>query len=203
MPDPKVIIMKKILILLIIVFTALDNYGQFSIGPKIGYSASKLSTDFDTIKESAKNNFQIGAFVRFGKKLYLQPEIAYATSGGTMKLEGSDLKEEIKLKNLYVPVLVGYKLINAKVINLRIMAGPVANFILNKEVDFDESYPNPVQESDLKNVSWGMDVGAGVDVFFLTLDLRYEFGLNNIYTGTGSQTIKSNVFVVSLGFKLL
>jgi hypothetical protein len=194
---------KKALILLIILFAAIDNFGQFSFGPKIGYSTSKLSTDFDTIKESAKNNFQIGAFVRFGKKLYLQPEIAYATSGGTLQPEGTGIKEEIKLKNLYVPVLIGYKLINAKVVNLRILAGPVANFILNKEVDFDESYPNPVREGDLKNVAWGMDVGAGVDVFFLTLDLRYEFGLNNIYTGADSQTIKSNVFIVSLGFKLL
>lgn len=195
--------MKKILILLIIVFAALDNFGQFSIGPKIGYSASKLSTDFDTIEESAKNNFQIGAFFRFGKKLYIQPEVVYATSGGTMKLEGTSVKETIKLNNLYVPLLVGYKLINAKVFNLRVLAGPAANFILNKTIDFNQSYPAPVQEADIKNIAWGMDVGAGVDLLFLTLDLRYEFGLNNIYNGTDSQSIKSNVFIVSLGFKLL
>lgn len=195
--------MKKILILVVIVFAFQDNFGQFSIGPKIGYSASKLSTNLDTIKESAKNNFQIGVFFRFGKKLYLQPELSYATSGGTLKMEGSTAKEEIKLNTLCVPVLVGYKLINAKVFNLRVLAGPVANFVVNKTVDFNQTYPAPVQEADLKNVAWGMDVGAGVDVLFLTLDLRYEFGLNNIYNGSGSHSIKSNVFIVSLGFKLL
>lgn len=195
--------MKKILILLIVLFVALDNFGQFSIGPKIGYTSSKLSTDRDSIQESIKNNFQIGAFFRFGKKLYIQPEVVYATSGGTMKLEGTSVKETIKLNNLYVPLLVGYKLINAKVFNLRVLAGPAANFILNKTIDFNQSYPAPVQEADIKNIAWGMDVGAGVDLLFLTLDLRYEFGLNNIYNGTGSQSIKSNVFIVSLGFKLL
>jgi hypothetical protein len=195
--------MKNTLILIIILFAALDNFGQVSIGPKIGYSASKLSTDFDTIKESAKNNFQAGIFFRFGKKLYLQPEAVYATSGGTLKLEGGSAKEEIKLNTLCVPVLVGYKLINAKVFNLRILAGPVANFVLNKTIDFNQSYPAPVQEADLKNVAWGMDVGAGVDILFLTLDLRYEIGLNNLYAGSGSQSVKSNVFIVSLGFKLL
>lgn len=195
--------MKKILILLIVLFVALDNFGQFSIGPKIGYTTSKLSTDRDSIQESIKNNFQIGAFFRFGKKLYIQPEVVYATSGGTMKLEGTNVKETIKLNNLYVPLLVGYKLINAKVFNLRVLAGPAANFILNKTIDFNQSYPAPVQEADIKNIAWGMDVGAGVDLLFLTLDLRYEFGLNNIYNGTGSQSIKSNVFIVSLGFKLL
>ncbi|MCU0371088.1 MAG: PorT family protein, partial [Bacteroidales bacterium] len=159
--------MKKILLLLFIMFAALDHFGQFTLGPKIGYNTSKLSTDFDSIKESIKSNFQIGAFARFGKKLYLQPELYYATSGGTLKLEGTDLKETIKMKNLCVPVLVGYKLINAKVINLRIMAGPVANFILNKEVDASDLIQDPLQDSDFKNVAWGFDVGAGVDVFFL------------------------------------
>lgn len=198
--------MKKILILLIFAFAALDNFGQFTLGPKIGYTASKLSTDFDDIKESARSNFQIGAFLRFGKKLYIQPEAYYSTSGGKLRLSGTELEQEVKLKNLGVPILVGFKLINAKVFNLRIMAGPVANFILDKKVDFKNSYPNPIQESDFKNIAWGMDVGAGVDVFFLTLDIRYEFGLNNIYNspaGADSQKIKSNLFIVSLGFKIL
>lgn len=198
--------MRKILIILIVLFASLDNYGQFSLGPKIGYTTSKLSTDFDSIQESIKSNFQIGAFFRFGKKLYLQPEIYYATSGGTLKLEGTEVKETIKMKNLGIPVLVGYKLINAKIVNLRILAGPVANFILDKTVDVNGIIQDPLQDSDFKNVAWGMDVGAGVDVFFLTLDIRYEFGLNNIYNppdGTESQKISSNQFIVSLGFKIL
>ena len=198
--------MKKIIIVLVILFAAADIYAQFSIGPKIGYSTSKLSTDFEDISESLKHNFQIGAFARFGKKLYVQPEVFYATSGGTLKYENSDLKEKIKLKNLCIPVLVGFKLINAKIISLRIMAGPAANFILNKEVDADEMIEYPLQDSNFKNVAWGMDVGAGVDIFFLTLDVRYEFGLNNIYIpidGADSQTMNSNAFIVSLGFKLM
>jgi hypothetical protein len=198
--------MKKILILLVILFAAFENYGQFTFGPKIGYTASKLSTDLDTIAASAKSNFQIGAFLRFGKKLYLQPEIFYATSGGKLEVEGTTLKQDIRFKNLSIPVLVGFKLINAKVINLRIMAGPVANFVLGTKIEASDLVQDPLQESDFKNAAWGMDVGAGVDVFFLTLDIRYEFGLNNIYIvpeGAADQTMKSNLFVVSLGFKLL
>jgi hypothetical protein len=198
--------MKKILILSILSFFSLVNYGQFSVGPKIGYSSSKLSTDFDDIKESAKSNFQIGAFLRFGKKLYLQPEIFYATSGGTLTRESSGLEENIKMKNLCVPLLVGLKLIDAKVFNVRVMAGPSANFIIDKEVKYDDLIQYPLQDSNFKNVAWGMDVGAGVDVFFLSLDLRYEFGLTNIYIpdeGGDSQKMSSNVFIVSLGIKLL
>ena len=195
--------MKKLIILTLILLGSLQNYGQFTFGPKIGYNTSKLSTDFDSIKESVKHNFQIGAFARFGKKLYLQPEFFYATSGGTLKREGTTLQEEIKLQNICVPVLVGYKLINAKVINLRVLAGPTANFIIGKNLEADDLVEDPLQDSDLKNTAWGLDLGAGVDVFFLTLDIRYEIGLNNIYNGDIDASMKSNLFIVSLGFKLM
>lgn len=196
--------MKKLLILFIVLFTALDNYGQFTFGPKIGYNTSKLSADLDSISESVKHNFQIGAFARFGKKLYIQPEIFYGTSGGTLKIEGTTVKkEEVKFNNLCIPVLVGFKLIDAKIINLRVMAGPVANFIMGTEVEADDVIEDPLQDNDFKSASWGMDLGAGVDVFFLTLDIRYEFGLNNIYNGSEDLSLKSNLFIVSLGFKLM
>ena len=80
------------------------------------------------------------------------------------------------------------------------------NFIIDKEVEYDDPIQYPLQDSNFKNVAWGMDAGAGVDILFLSLDLRYEFGLNNIYIpsdGGESQKISSNVFIVSLGFKLL
>jgi hypothetical protein len=196
--------MKKLLILFIVLLTALDNYGQFTFGPKIGYNTSKLTTDVDSISESIKHNFQIGAFARFGKKLYIQPEIFYGTSGGTLEIEGSAVKkEEVKFNNLSIPVLVGFKLIDAKVFNIRVMAGPVANFILGTKVEASEVIEDPLQDNDFKNASWGMDVGAGVDVLFLTLDIRYEFGLNNIYNGSEDHSIKSKLFIVSLGFKLM
>ncbi len=198
--------MKRTLILFIAFFAAASIHAQFHLGPKIGYNTSRLSTDFDDIKEDVKHNFQIGAFARFGKKLYLQPEVYYATSGGSLKLEGTSIEEEIKLKNIVVPALVGFHLINAKVINLRIFAGPVANFIIDKSVEADDLVTDPLQDSNFKNVSWGLDVGAGVDVFFLTLDLRYELGLNNLYipdAGDSEQKMKSNLFVVSLGFKII
>lgn len=198
--------MKKIVILLVLLFAALANYAQFTFGPKIGYTTSKLSTDLDSIKASVKSNFQIGLFFRMGKKLYLQPEIYYATSGGSLKIEGTTLKQDIRLKNISVPLLVGYKIINAKVINLRVMAGPVANFIVGTKVEASDLVQYPLQDSDFKNAAWGMDLGAGVDVFFLSLDVRYEFGLNNIYKvpeGSQDQTMKSSLFIVSLGFKLL
>jgi hypothetical protein len=33
-----------------------------------------------------------------------------------------------------IPVLIGFKLINLKVVNWRIMAGPMASFVVNSKV---------------------------------------------------------------------
>lgn len=194
--------MKKIILLLAIIFVSMEAFSQFNIGPKVGYTSSKLTTDLDEIKESIRSNFQVGAFARFGRKLYVQPEIYYATSGGKWETDYSGSSNEIKFKNIGIPVLIGYKLLNAKVVNFRIMTGPVINFIVDKSMSPDSIF----QEDNFKNIAWGWDLGTGFDIFFLTLDLRYEFGLNNLFTpsaGEENQNVKSNVFVISLGFKLL
>lgn len=192
--------MKKLIILAIFLLLALENFAQFDLGIKVGYTTSKLSTNLSDIKEDIKNNFQIGAFARLGKRLYLQPEFYYATSGGTLTGTNNE-QEKITFNNLCIPALLGFKIINGEKINLRIMAGPTANFIVNKKFNGDLLQVN---NSDFKNVSWGLDAGAGVDIWFLALDVRYEWGLNDIYySASGDATMKSNLFIVSLGFKIL
>jgi hypothetical protein len=195
--------MRKIIIIAAFILAALQGQAQFDLGLKVGYSTSKLSTDFDDIKEDVKHNFQFGAFARIGKRFYLQPELYYATSGGTLNITGSDDKVEIKLNTLVVPALLGFKIINGEKINLRIMAGPTANFIVNEKISGDELL-DPITDSDLKNIAWGLDAGAGIDFLFLALDIRYEWGLNDLYKPEGdNQSMKSNIFIISLGFKLL
>ena len=76
--------------------------------------------------------------------------------------------------------MVGVRLIDLKAVNIRLMLGPVASFVLNKDIDSDDN--NPVLEkNDFKDMNWGFQGGAGIDVLFLTLDIRYELGLNNTF----------------------
>jgi hypothetical protein len=82
------------------------------------------------------------------------------------------------------------------------MAGPTANFIVSKQFSGDEVIQT-LEDSDFKSIAWGMDAGAGVDLWFLAIDVRYEWGLNDIYNPpVNDETMKSNVFIVSLGFKI-
>jgi len=205
---------KVILILAISLLSAGMSFGQFSFGLKIGYNASKLHTSLDSIKSSFNSGFHFGAFVRVGKKVYLQPEFYYTLQGGVFENNVTNTynnwKQNVTVGTLDIPVLVGLKLINVKVVNWRIMAGPMVSFVVNSKIR-DVSLTGPIKTSDINSTNWYVQVGTGVDVLFLTLDLRYQIGLNQMIK-TAESTVSggkeytlnatNNMWVVSLGFKL-
>lgn len=207
--------MKKIMLITVLVFfSAGVTFGQFNFGLKVGYNASKLHTSLDSIKSSFNSGFHFGAFFRFGigKKVYIQPEAYYTMQGGIFQNNVSNTvnnwKQNVTVGTLDVPVLVGFKLINLKIINWRIMAGPMVSFVVNSKIK-DVSLVGPIENSDISKLNWYAQVGTGVDVFFLTLDVRYQVGLNQMIKSAQGTTglpyslnATNNMWVVSLGFKL-
>ena len=201
--------MKKLIVILALaVFSQFVYAGDgFKIGLKVGYNASKLSTSIETIKSQFKSGFSIGAFARIGKKVYVQPELYYTTDGGMFSSNLSNWKQTIKLNNLNIPVLVGYSFIN-KFINVRVMAGPMVSFVVNSTIDNtkgDGGIQGPIEEANINKANWYIQAGGGVDVWKLTLDIRYQIGLNKIIKDVGEfhYNSSSNEWVVSLGFKFL
>jgi len=80
--------MKKAVLLPALLFLATVSFAQFTVGPKVGLTMSKLKTNFEDVTEEMKTGFQFGAFVRIGKKIYVQPEIMFVTKGGIIKEPG-------------------------------------------------------------------------------------------------------------------
>jgi hypothetical protein len=179
----------------------------FSVGPKIGYNTTKLTTDISSITSELKSNFQFGAFVRLGNKVYIQPEINYVTKGGLLNgdsLPGYPFTQEVELKTLTFPILAGVRIIDLKAATIHLVAGPVATLILDKKLSISNPGTSwPIKSADdFKTASWSLQFGAGVDVLIFTLDLRYEVGLSNLYNGNSDLSVKNNLFNVSLGLKL-
>ncbi|NVO20596.1 MAG: PorT family protein [Bacteroidetes bacterium] len=199
--------MKKLLFAIIILFCMLDSQAQipgFNIGPKIGYNTRKLSTDLSTITSDMDGAMQFGVFMRIGKKIYVQPEANYVIKGGKFGLSNGQPDVKLKLKTLTIPVMLGYRVINAKIFNVRVMAGPAFSFIIDKTIPPTDNSIFPIHDkSDIKNSTWSVQLGGGVDVLDFTLDVRYEIGVDNIYSGSQDFSLKNNLLNVSLGFKLL
>jgi len=203
--------MKKITFIFILFMASGFAFGQFSIGPKIGFNTSKLTTDLDQIESDVANNFNFGVFVRLGTKIYLQPEINWLTSGGVYKKPEIDdvkpIKQEVEMKSIEIPVIVGWRIINLGVGNIRVLAGPSASIVTDKTVSTSDpdNFINPIKESDIEDMLWGFNIGAGADILMFTLDIRYQMGLNEVIQEVEgfSFNSKNNMFAVSLGWKIL
>ncbi len=185
---------------------------QFTVGIKAGLTASSLSSGLDSIKSSMLSGLHVGAFARIGNKVHLQPELYYSLSGATYENLGrgtvNDWKQKVRVGTLDIPVLVGLSFFNTKHFRWRILVGPVASFVVNSKVS-NLHLTGPVTRDDLKKVNWHLQAGTGIDLRFLTVDLRYQTGLNSlIREATGQEkgqgyllNTKSNFFIASLGFK--
>ncbi|MFU8844598.1 MAG: porin family protein [Bacteroidales bacterium] len=211
--------MKKNLLFAIFIGIASYSFGQFNLGLAGGINVSKLSTDLSDYKNDAMLGYKAGAFARLGTKLHLQPEIYYSfnKAGFTYNSEdGSDItkvKHVLTFNSIDVPVLVGYKIFNPPLLNIRLNAGPVASFTTAKEIETTENNLTVTTsekfEKSFQIVNWGFQFGGGLDFGFLVFDIRYELGLNNIYNKPDDNQIgdlseiKKNVFFICIGFKIL
>lgn len=206
--------MNKIFLFFICIFLSTGLLAQLSFGPKIGYNSAKLSLDSDEITSDLKNNFQYGIFVRIGTKIYIQPELYYVTQGSIFKTPAnstlSEFNQEVKLKTIQMPLMIGFKLINLKLFNFRIFAGPTGSLVAKTKIDNKLATDfEPIKEADLKDVIWSIQAGVGIDITKITFDIRYNFGINNLIetiTIDGNPinfNSKTNGFNVTLGLKIL
>ena len=175
--------MKRFTFVMILLLSAGFAFGQISLGPKVGFNTSKLTEDVEGIKSDLKNSFNFGVFLRVGNKIYLQPEVNWMTRGGVFKTSDqaspNPINQEIDLKTIEIPVLVGWRIINLGIANIRVMAGPSGSFIVNKKIKTKNGI-EVLEKSDIKDMIWGLNLGAGVDVLMFTLDVRYQIGLNEV-----------------------
>ncbi len=212
--------MKKGFLLLLFMSFGAICLAQINFGPKIGYNSTKLSLDRNDIESDLRNNFQFGAFLRIGKKIYVQPEINWVSQGSIYK--SSDLnpitignstivfEQEVKMRTIQVPVLVGIKVIDFKTFNFRVMAGPTASFVTKTEVENKiDGGTIAITDEDVEDTVWSFQVGAGIDFLKTTLDIRYNFGINNVISNVDilgenfEFSSKTSGFNVTLGLKIL
>lgn len=218
--------MRKLFLVFAVVLMSSALMAQMpNIGIRGGLTTAKLKSDLSSnFSSDNKLGYQGGVFVRvnFGK-LYLQPEVIY--NHRSTKLEytfspeintdelKAGVRYDMKLGTFDVPVLLGFKIMNSKLMNVRIFAGPLVSFASSKELSYEyttgngedfelEESDGPLTVDDFNNVTWYGQAGVGVDVLFLTFDVRYETGLSDLYNGS-EVNLKSNVWVFTLGFKFI
>lgn len=104
----------------------------------------------------------------FGKgnltgNLYIKPELVYT------KLKSDYDEEKFDMSKLDLPVLVGFKVIGP----LEVFIGPAFQYVL--ETEFDGITMDDIES----NFTVGMNVGVGVSLGNIGIDLRYDRGFSD------------------------
>lgn len=189
---------KYLLCIALVVAGAISAKAQFFLGAKAGVNFSKINAD--NVDESSITGYQIGAFARFGGDWYLQPELYLASSGGKFKTSDNNntvnVDGKVKFTTLNVPLLIG-KTFGSEDLNVRLNAGPVYTYIL----DDNRNLGGNISEAfnNYKSSALGYQVGGGIDVGKISIDLRYEGGLTKVNDYFDQ---RQNLWSLAVGFKI-
>jgi len=213
----------------VLLLSVSSMFAQLNFGIKAGYNSSlglnNLSSvssgdyNLNSVKSELSNGFHMGLFARLNfDKIYFQPEFLYAMGKKDYTVTFQDVQNNsvtydkfVTISTLDVPLLLGYKLLDLKVANLRLFAGPKLRFNAGSSLDFGNlvksggSVTEDQLVKDVKAAQLGLEAGVGVDVLMFTLDARYNLIGDMYQTKLNSLTIDNipaNTFVISLGWKL-
>ncbi len=170
--------MKNTLVIILFSIGCLSTYAQKKpgFGIKAGLNYSSNGEYLEAIGEALQNpdanvGYHIGLYGKMGDKFYLRPELVYTHT----KSGYSD--GDLKIDKLDVPILGGWRIIGP----LNIFIGPSFQYLLNSKFS-DISIDNI--ENDF---TVGLNVGAGVNLGRIGLEIRYETGFGeNIATFVNS-----------------
>lgn len=200
--------MKKFLLLISIIYLLPTlSFAEFDLGVKVGYSASKFSTDAEQFSTDFKNGFAVGAFGKLGYGIFfLQPELIYSIDGSkiTYKYDGQTITPTITQNSIDLALLAGINLTKSEsLFQLNLQGGLFTSIVTDKGLS---DLPDVLAGTDFKNLVYGIKLGVGAEFSNIVFHLRYITGLNNIYKdGIGLQNVdmKNVKIEFAVGIKLL
>lgn len=221
--------MKRLIFSTVFLFCIAMTYAQFNFGVKAGYNSSLTLSNVSTVSDGTYNlenvkgemwnNFQAGLFARvLINKFYIQPELLYSIQKKEYDLMDvminnteTNVETFMNISNVEIPIFLGYKVLDLKIANLRVFAGP--KFILDAGSSLE--YQNITSEEvtaaglkeEFKKAQVDLEVGAGIDVLMFALDARVNLvqdiaGQFNSTADLSTIQVPTSTFVISLAWKL-
>lgn len=190
--------MKKITIIasLMLLFPSILFAGEFSArGVKLGFNSSKfIGKDIPGKGVSSIPGFALGGFVSYeiNKKFSIQQELLVTAKGSKINTIG-----DMYLTNAFIyfemPLLVKMTFQTERKIIPFLFCGSslgVKCLAVNEVGLLD----------DIRNIDWGLILGAGVEFWKITMDVRYNRGLLNFDQSADDIDLKNLTISIMFGF---
>jgi hypothetical protein len=194
--------MKKILLTLSILaatasFASAQILPTFQFGVKAGLNLASLNYSNPVFNAGNQAGYLGGVWARFGALGFnFQPELYLTEKNVSISENGAETKAHFTSVDL--PLLLGGK-VGAFGVGIRFYTGPVVSFAVNK----DQSISGDVRKAvslDYKDQNLAWQVGAGVDIKQLSIDLRAEGGITEQTYGYSHTRV--SLLNLSLGYSL-
>ncbi|HKK77948.1 MAG TPA: outer membrane beta-barrel protein [Saprospiraceae bacterium] len=193
--------MKKLFLFSLLLFTVLSLRAQVTFNPKIGVNASGLDARIDDFRSEARAGWNAGFDLRIGERMvFFQPGVHIYNMNAQLSQEpGLDdvnfLQDQTTIQLVKFPVNMGIRLTGTNgLLNIYALAGVTPTLLAGVR----ESSSFSLTEDDINDFTYGANIGAGVDLFFLSLDVRYEVGLNDFYSNSPG---RNNILTANVGIR--
>jgi len=194
--------MKKLIIATL--FACMAGFGlqaQVDFNPKIGVNASGLDAKIKDFRSEARAGWNAGFDLRVGNEMiFFQPGVHIYNINAELSQnpdldDVSFLKDETTIQLVKFPIDLGIRLTGGNgLINIYAVGGITPTLLAGVK----ESSNIQLREDDINDFNLGANFGAGVDIFFLTFDVRYEIGLKDFYVDAPG---RNNIISASVGLR--
>ncbi len=201
--------MKKLALLVLLFIGATQvSFSQIHFGIKggVNYNSDSFQEVSTDILEGAKSRtgFHAGIWTRIKIPvigLYVRPELVYTSLKSEYSPKGvSNAKATYNFQKIDIPVLLGKKFFKVA----HVFVGPSFQYIIDGDFSL-ETLGNVVTEAD--GLTVGMQLGAGVELGKLGLDIRWERAFSDTESKfiSGSDTTRFdtrvNQIIVGLSYR--
>lgn len=190
---------RTILICLSILCFGSLAFSQTQFNIKGGVNFTQVQEDYEDGEIDGKTGYQIGFETRFGDRFYVSPGLYYFQHQSRInfvEVDGNPINipdYKVDFNGLRVPIFFGGDLIEGENWGLRAYTGPNASFVLST----NDGLPG-YEDDAFRDVLWGYNLGVGVDLGIITVDLSKEWRLNNVFDGENPE-FKNNITYLSFG----
>ena len=164
---------------------------QFGLKGGVNYNSDSFESVSNDVLNGAKTKTGIHTGLWLRAKLpviglYIRPEIVYTELNNSVNYESpfsAPKTTDFKFRKIDVPVLIGKKFLGIG----NVFAGPSFQYILSSDFEL-----NDLREVSTESFSLGIQLGAGIELGRLGIDLRWERGLSKTETVFVDNTDFSN-----------
>ena len=174
--------MNKPLLSLALTLAATGASAQFQVNPQAGVNFQQLTSPMAGVEYKANIGWQLGADLRFGDRLYVQPGAFFGRSATAVKTYSSDTllyENDLVRTNLKLKGMIGYRIIDSYQFDLRFAMGPTYDVLLSVDDRNDEIGYN---RGDFRKGSMNIDAALGFDMGLVTLEPSVSFGLSRVFS---------------------